>query len=278
MQESGGMQELKKQYHENRLSHAFLIETNNQELCLKNLLDFLSYINKTGNEAEDEKLNSLILNDSIPSLKIIRPDGQNIKKEQILELKHFFQTKPTFSRYNMYILLNSETLNSSSANTMLKFLEEPEDNILGFFITNNRENIIHTIKSRCQILIDYYEESSKSIIPMVWQTLAVNYVKEYETIHDETLLYNKDVILPLLHDKKECFYFFESIFQIYQAFFQCKIFSKSLSSQYESLNFLMKKDAKYFFLQMNYLAKLLDDMNYNLNTTLLLDRFVLESR
>ena len=41
MRESKGIQELLLQYNENKLSHAFLLETNNQEECLDNLLDFL---------------------------------------------------------------------------------------------------------------------------------------------------------------------------------------------------------------------------------------------
>jgi len=278
MQESAGIQELLTHYHENKISHAFLLETNDQEMCLKNLLEFLSYINRTGDEVEDEKLFSLIETESLPSVKIIRPDGQNIKKDQILELKHFFQTKPTFSKYNMYVLLNAESLNSSSANTMLKFLEEPEENILGFFITNNKENIIDTIKSRCQIVLDYYDGVVSFSIPKVWQSIAVNYIKEYECVHDETLLYNKNVILPLLHDKKECFFFFQSIFQIYEELFCCKVKNISINEDYRSLEFLLKKESSYFLQQMQYVSKLLDDMNYNLNTQMLLDRFVLESR
>lgn len=278
MHESTGMQELLKHFHENRFSHAFLLETNHQEQCLKNLLEFLAYINRTGDEEEDNKLVSLIEGESLPSLIVIRPDGQNIKKDQILELKHFFQTKPTFSKYNMYVLLNAETLNSSSANTMLKFLEEPEENILGFFITNNKENIIDTIKSRCQIVLDYYEGTSLFSVPKVWQSIAINYIKEFECVHEETLLYNKNVILPLLQEKKDCFYFFQCIFQIYEALFQSKISNKSLQEEYLSLEFLLKKDENYFFQQMKYLVCLMNDMNYNLNIQMLLDRFVLESR
>ena len=39
-----------------------------------------------------------------------------------------------------------------SANTILKFLEEPEDDIIAFLVTDNRYHVIDTILSRCQIL------------------------------------------------------------------------------------------------------------------------------
>lgn len=278
MFESLGMQELLNHYHENKLSHAFLIETNNQEKCLQNLLQFLSYINKIGDEEEDVKLSQLIENESLPSLVVIRPDGINIKKEQILELKRFFQTKPTFSRYNMYIMMSSETLNAVSANTMLKFLEEPEEGILGFFITNNKENIIDTIKSRCQIVADFYEMSESKNIPQVWYAIAINYIKEFELVGDEALLYNKNVIVPLVHDKKECFYLFQTMFNIYSDLYMKKQNDQEIAKELEVLAFVLKKDVSYFLSQLQYLARLIEELNYNVNLSLFLDRFVLEGR
>ena len=51
-----------------------------------------------------------------------------------------------------------------------------------------------------------------------------------------------------------------------------------LKEKYSSLNFAMKKDKNYFYNQVKYIANLLDDLNFNLNTSFVLDRFVLESR
>jgi len=278
MHDSAGMQELIRHFNENTLSHAFLLETNNSEKCLSNLLEFLSLINSTDDLEENAKLSQLISNESLPSLVVIRPDGMFIKKEQILSLKSFFKTKPTFSKFNMYIIMNAECLNSSSANTMLKFLEEPEDNILGFFITNNKENIIDTIKSRCQIVMDYYEGVRSFTIPKIWESIAINYVKEYESVHDEAILYNKNVILPLVHDKRECLFLFQSIYQVYEALLDAKINGSELLEIYSPLSFLLKYDSDYFLNQLTYLSSLLDDLNYNLNINLLVDRFILESR
>ncbi len=278
MQESQGINELFNEYHENRLAHAFLLETNHQEKCLHHLLEFLAYINRVGEEQEDQKLEKLILNQSIPSLKIIEPDGQTIKKDQILELKESFSTKPIFSKYNMYIILNAETLNSSSANTMLKFLEEPEDNILGFFLTNNKENIIHTIKSRCQVLLDYYSDGEKESIPKVWKSIAIRYINEYELVKDEALLYNKDVLIPLIHDRKELLYLFQSMFSIYEEIYFAKRNECDLEKDLEPLKFLLKKDSLYFQKELKYLSVLIEELNYNVNIALLLDRYVLENR
>ena len=92
---------------------------------------------------------------------------------------------------------------------MLKFLEEPEDSIIGFFITNNKENVIDTIKSRCQILLDYYNVDVSMQIPSALKELAISYVKEIETSKMETILYNREILLPEIKDKKTLFYLFD---------------------------------------------------------------------
>ena len=64
---------------------------------------------------------SLIDSNNLPSLQIIEPVGKFIKKEQIVDLKNKFKYKPIYSKNNIYIIKNAEKLNTSSANTMLKF-------------------------------------------------------------------------------------------------------------------------------------------------------------
>ena len=43
-------------------------------------------------------------------------------------------------------------MNDSSGNTILKFLEEPEADIIAILVTTNRYKVIETILSRCQVL------------------------------------------------------------------------------------------------------------------------------
>ena len=251
MQESQALQKLLTSYHEGCLAHAFLLETNDQEKCIENLLQFLKVINCPQEFREDCtecNLCHLIETRNLPSLVFV----------------------------NVYIIENAECLNASSANTMLKFIEEPEDFILGFFITNNKENIIDTVRSRCQILLDYYSGEENHSIPKIWQSIALNYIKEVSVAFDAALLYNKDVLNPLIHDRKELLYLFQSIFDIYHSLYLCKITNSSLDDSFEDLRFLLKKNPDYFLNKMNFVREILDELNFNLNTLLILDRFVLE--
>ena len=55
-------------------------------------------------------------------------------------------------------------MNKESANTMLKFIEEPTSDIIGFFITNSANNVIETIRSRCQLIEENFDISFEEML------------------------------------------------------------------------------------------------------------------
>ena len=134
-------------YHENKLAHAYLIETNNVDRCLLELKEVVKEIFK-----DIQNINTLIDNNTLPSLIIINSSEKTIKKDDIEFLQKSFSLSSMYTDKSIYIIVNPEKMNSSAYNKILKFLEEPEANILGFFITNSKENIASTIISRCEII------------------------------------------------------------------------------------------------------------------------------
>ena len=270
------LQQLLVQYRDQKLSHAFLLETNNVLQCLLEIKEFLKHINCEEEFQENcDKCNlcHLINNSLLPNLLIIEPDGQVIKKEQIIELKKMFQTKPVFSKYNMYIIKNAECLNSSSANTMLKFLEEPDGNILGFFITNNKENVIDTIKSRCQIFFAHYPLEVEKINEE-YENLAISFIKEVEMVKDQAIFYVDELTLKLtkISDYQ---YLLKVMLKIYLNLYNEKINNKEDSIK--ELAFIKKQTEQYLFKKIKIIKELLEQIQCNVNTQLLLERFVLES-
>ena len=132
---------IKKSFDENINSHAFLVETNDVKKSLKDVIKLIFSINNIEDSLKEE---------CNPDIKIIEPDGKEIKREQVSKILAEFQTFPVALKHRYYIILESDTMNQSSANTILKFLEEPEGAIIGFFITSNKSAMISTIMSRCQ--------------------------------------------------------------------------------------------------------------------------------
>lgn len=126
---------INKMISKNRLSHAYIIEANNY----KKKNDFAYSFAK-------------LLSSESMNIDIIKPDGMWIKKEQIEKLQKDFTRKSILGNNKVYIIEDADKLNKNSANTLLKFLEEPEENIIAILVVDNLYQVLPTIKSRCQII------------------------------------------------------------------------------------------------------------------------------
>lgn len=139
----------------NKISHAYLIEVDNYDEDLKYIYDFIKMILincKYESLDSNNDIVKLIDSNNYPDIRVISTESSNIKKNQLIELQDEYKNKSLLDNKRIYIILEAEKLNDSAANTMLKFLEEPEDDIVAFLITNNRYHVINTLLSRCQIL------------------------------------------------------------------------------------------------------------------------------
>ena len=280
---NNNLSEIYNQYREKKLAHAYLIETNNSTRLLDDLKKLIKAIN-CPNEYKEHcqscNLCNLITKDNLPSIITIEPEGASIKKNQIETLKLSFETKPIYSKYNVYIIKNAEKLNSSSANAMLKFVEEPTAGILGFFITNNKDVIIPTLKSRCQIIVVNNENDNLLEKLNISENELNNYktlIQEYlKQIESNNFINNKELILSKYKERTEIETMFKIIFEIYY-----NIFLKSLSKPYNNElidNFENDNQKEEIFSKLNIVSKILQELSYNVNIELLLDKFVLEMR
>lgn len=266
-------------YHENKLSHAYLIETNNLDLCFNELKTIIKNIFCPENYTEKcSKCNicNLLDNNYLPSFIIIEPDGKNIKKEQVLELKSRFSSLPTFTKENIYIIKEAEKLNSSSANTMLKFIEEPEEHIIGFFITNNINNVINTIRSRCEIIRIKYEENDKEILANSYLDVVYKYLQKIEIERKDVILYNKKIILSEYKERDDIKNIFELMLAIYRKCLCFDNYQQENSEFKEKFSFLINKSKAELLKRLNIIVQYIDDLNYNVNVELFLDRFIIE--
>ncbi len=259
---------LLKRYHENKLSHAFLLESNDVEKCYKDVISFIKNVCRE-KEVPGVDTDLLIDNGSLPSLIVIEPDGQMIKKDQILDMMEKFSTRPIYTDNNFYVIKGAERFNTSSANVLLKFLEEPEDNIIGFFITDNKETVINTIRSRCQIFSVYYDLSfDENINDDVLTDVKLYLNSIYNNI--DALLYNKTNMVGLYKERKDWEIFFRTM--IY--------YLKSCISTDRKDKIPMVKELKANnIVNMIVLCeKVIKYIKSNVNIDLILDMFVIEMR
>ncbi len=143
--------------NKNRNSHAYLFETKGYGKALDVALAFVKallcenkYINNKN--CKNCSICQTIDDGNSVDVKIINPLTNQIKIEQIEELKRdFFKTSIT-GRKKIYIINEAQKLNDKAQNSLLKFIEEPEDDIIAILIVENKYQLYETIVSRCQVV------------------------------------------------------------------------------------------------------------------------------
>ena len=255
-------------FHENKLAHAFLLESNDIDKCYLDVLEFVKNICKES-VSDEVDIDSLVDNNNLPSLITIEPDGQFIKKEQILDMMERFSTKPVYTANNIYIIRNAERFNGSSANTLLKFLEEPEDNIIGIFITNNKETVINTIRSRCQIFSVYYDLDINSKLDDDVLTDVKLYLNNIYR-NKEDLVYNRTHMSKLYAERIDWEIFFRTMLYYLK---DCIV-----SERKDKIELVKSISQDNLVRIIAYIEEIIKYIKSNCNMDLVLDKFVIEMR
>lgn len=182
-----------KSIENDSLSHAYMFEIDDSIDIQKLEIDLSKAIITKNNSINKDEI-TLIEKGNCPNIKIVRTDSGFIKTNQIEDLKEDF-SKESFESYcKIYFIEEAEKLNSSSANKLLKFLEEPSNDVYGILLTKNKYSVIETIKSRCitislkrNVFLELDEEShSVKIINLIekYKKRSLYYIYEYIKEHD----------------------------------------------------------------------------------------------
>ncbi|MBN7774267.1 DNA polymerase III subunit [Clostridium aminobutyricum] len=81
----------------------------------------------------------------------IEADGKSIKDEAVEELQTRLKKKPFFGDRNIAIIKEADTMTVRAQNRLLKTLEEPPAGTIIILLSDNIENLVQTILSRCVI-------------------------------------------------------------------------------------------------------------------------------
>lgn len=149
-------QQLQKSFEHGRLAHAYLFEgdtgTGKKEFGLW-MAKHVFCTNLIDNTPCNQCNNCLRINDNEhPDVLRVAPDGQTIKVDQIRALKAEFSKSGVETAQKVFLIEQADKMSIGAANSLLKFLEEPEGKILAILETTSLAKILPTIQSRCQVL------------------------------------------------------------------------------------------------------------------------------
>ena len=154
-------QTLANGFKNNRISHAYLI-TGSIESSLKEMALYLAkslVCLDLDPLACEECVNcERIENNIYPDFIMIDGSKESIKKHQIEELQEAFsKVSLEVNGKKIYIIHLFEKATVGAMNSLLKFLEEPVDDVVAIITTQNISKILATIISRCQLIrLKYY--------------------------------------------------------------------------------------------------------------------------
>lgn len=148
---------IKNSLLKNRMAHAYLLEgmrgTGKRDTGLLIAKALLCLSPSNGCKPCESCINCRRINSgNHPDVHIIEPEGLSIKKQQIKELQEEFSKKGVESSRKVYIIVHADKMSISASNSLLKFLEEPNSQTVALLITEQNQQILPTILSRCQIL------------------------------------------------------------------------------------------------------------------------------
>lgn len=259
--------------NENKVSHAYMFEIDeniNIEEFEKDICKFLILKNN-----KDKNIETLIENDNYPNIKIIKTDGLWIKKEQILEVQSDFRKESFDNNLKIYIIEDAAKLNKSSANTLLKFLEEPEKNIVAILLTKNKYSVITTIMSRC-INISLIK---KEFLNLTEEDLSYKAVELIEMYKIKALPYLYQLLVTKDIDRKIFLNILEEMQKIYNDFLHI---SNDIKEEYNYFVPDCLKNIKYesnnelLIKKINAIHKNSDYLRYNVNIKTILDKIIID--
>ena len=260
---------LDKYINPNRINHAYLLETNyNDRLLLIELLieKILSYENNISYKELELNNDLLII------------DADTIKTDSIENLKEEFKTKSVNDNKRFYVILSAEKMNDHASNKLLKFIEEPENDIIAILVTENKNNVINTIVSRCQILrffiaTDRFEKYDEEYINELFE-----FVLNIEENKEKAIAFQNRYNIKKLSDRAYLQEFLNNILYVYDdailykttnnvEYFEQKKEQLKAISDNNSIEDLKNK--------INAIYECINRLKYNPNVKLLIDKIII---
>lgn len=265
----------------NNISNAYMLYGNNREELKKysiELAKILICTNKFDINCNKCNICSRISNNLYNELIIIDKNDEIIKKDDVIVIRDKFSTEPIEGRYNVYIINNVENMNDSSANAILKFLEEPDGRVIAIFNTTNLNKVIKTIESRCQIIklnnlklfnkkeeIEKFTNFSYEEIQMFFDFFC-----DIEKNYSLALSCIKEKVIKKYNKKSQLKSIIMTGIIFYKDILNYKIMNKFeyLEKNIETIKHIGEQSVEKLNKKISFLLKKIEELEYNLNAIL----------
>lgn len=255
-----------------------------------------------------------IESDNYPDVMTLDGSKGTIKKEDVLNVESRFE-KTAFETKGImiYIIHLVENMTVEAVNSMLKFIEEPEAEVYAFLTTNNINNVLPTIVSRCQTLnlksVDRKDIVSEAIdlsIPQDDAELLSYFYNDAELIYDllnneeesenyfiskkavlglletlatgnikDAIYYEQKEIVSLVKTKEEMRFFIDLLSEFFEDLLNKKCNRDIILKSYDTILTSLLIKLPHIESSLSELLKQRNLVNLNVNIPLQLDHLIL---
>ncbi len=150
------IEQIKNTIKNDKIAHAYLF-SGPEGIGKKRVgEEFIKYLNCTHQDREKflacESCPSCLRMESNnqPDFFIVTDQEGSIKIDQVRNLVASLSLRNVLTKYKCVIINNCELITPEGANSLLKVIEEPGENVIFFLITSNENRVLPTIRSRTQ--------------------------------------------------------------------------------------------------------------------------------
>lgn len=243
---------------ENKITQAFLIGNVNFSNVKEELFEVIKkFLFKQDINIEE-----------CPDVYILENEEKLVGKDDIKQLLKNLSTTSQFNSKKIYIINNCETLNDSCNNAILKTLEEPQEGVYAFLITNNIDSVIQTISSRCQKI--FVSTASELEIDEKYIGLADELIENIESNGIKTIV-KRPELYSIIKDRIELQKTYNIIFKKYS-----DALNLLVNDKYEDNIILKNNDIVKISKKLLIINENIKRLNSYLNKNLSIDRFIID--
>lgn len=150
------LENLSKAIMAQRIFHGYIIEVDREEdkePLVKEILKAMLCEKEIGKGCKRCRVCQKIEHGNYGDLYEVKSDiGKNILVKQIEGLQRNLKRVPIDGKYKFAVIYQGDTIQEQAQNKLLKTLEEPDEHTVIIILCKNRDNLLQTVKSRCQLI------------------------------------------------------------------------------------------------------------------------------
>lgn len=154
-----------------------------------------------------------IAHDNYEDLYFIESDGLSVKDDAVFQLQEKLKLKPAGGNRNLAVIKDADTMTVRAQNRLLKTLEEPTEGTVILLLSENKDNLLETIRSRCVA----YRLNSLDMPPDAKQMEGASAIVQ-AAMDGETFFHMKELLQRYMKSREDAFQLLDGMERIYRDF------------------------------------------------------------